>query len=366
MTIDNFGINNQQSSINNRQSSTPPRPRCNLCDHPDTFNADSETATVQSNVRKFRHERFTVWRCSSCRSIHARDPVDLAHYYADYPFHRQVLNLALKAVYRTFPVRLKRLGLRPHHSILDYGCGSGHLVEYLKSRGFRRAVGYDAYSRDFSDPAVVDSSGSWVPHSLRRETTLGSQAQAPRGAKGGGPPGDDTYSRNSSDPAVPSGDHSQPRRYDCIIAQDLVEHVEDPRATLRTFDRLATPGGLILIGTPNADAIDLTRADEHLHTLHQPYHTHMLSKHALIQAGRDVGWSLERLYMTNYTNTAIPCLNLNFALHYARCFDNTIDLAFDGLRFSRKLLSLRSLYLALFGYFRPPAADITALFRTPN
>lgn len=290
----------------------PDRPRCNLCANPDALNGASEVATIRSNVRKFRTERFTVWRCASCRSIHARDRVDLPHYYADYPFHGQKLNTTLRAVYRTFRRRLKRAGLRRGHAILDYGCGAGHLVAYLKSCGHTNAVGYDAYSSNFADPAVLD------------------------------------------------------RTYDCIIAQDLVEHVADPLALLATFARLANPGAVILIGTPNADAIDLEHPDEHIHTLHQPYHTHMFSKDALIHAARDLGWTLERLYMTNYTNTLIPCINLNFGLHYARCFDNTIDLAFDGLRVTRKLFSFRTLYLAFFGYFRAPEADITAIFRTPR
>ena len=136
-------------------------------------------------------------------------------------------------------------------------------------------------------------------------------------------------------------------------------------AILDKFDGLIKPGGLILIGTPNADAINLDRPDDHIHTLHQPYHTHMFSKDALVRAGCDTGWSVERLYMTNYTNTLVPCLNLNFGLHYARCFDNMLDLAFDGLKVNRKLLSLRTLYLAFFGYFRAPEADITVIFRAP-
>ncbi len=252
-----------------------------------------------------------MWRCASCRSIHSRDVVDLGAYYAHYPFHTQKNDAALRLVYRTFPRRLKRAGLRRDHSILDYGCGSGLLVAFFRKKGYVNATGYDAYSERFAGADAL------------RDT------------------------------------------YDCIVAQDLVEHVDDPRSTLRTFARLAKPGALILIGTPNADAIDLSASEKHVHTLHQPFHTHMFSKNALIEAGRAVGWSVERVYMTNYTNTLFPCANLNFALHYAKCFDNNLDLAFERVRFSRRLLSPRTLYLALFGYFNAPEADVTVIFRAP-
>ncbi len=284
--------------------------RCNVCSDPETLNGDSEVAVVRSNVRRFQSEEFGVWRCKSCRSIHARDEVDLDHYYAHYPFHGQEDNAALRLVLRTFPRRLKRFGLRPHHSILDYGCGSGLLVEFLKSKGYKNATGYDSYSEKFADAAALDAT------------------------------------------------------YDCIIAQDLVEHVDAPLETLKTFAELAKPGALILIGTPNADAIDLSNPDKHVHTLHQPYHTHMFSKDALLRAASDVGWSTEHVYMTNYTNTLFPCANLNFALHYASFFDNNLDLAFEPIRLNPRLLTPKSLFLAFFGYFRAPQADMTVIFRT--
>ena len=46
----------------------------------------AESAVVCSNVRAFVLERFWVWRCSLCGSIHAGEDLDLAPYYAGYPF----------------------------------------------------------------------------------------------------------------------------------------------------------------------------------------------------------------------------------------------------------------------------------------
>jgi 2-polyprenyl-3-methyl-5-hydroxy-6-metoxy-1,4-benzoquinol methylase len=285
--------------------------KCNVCEKPEVFGADTETAQVRSNIRKFRDETFAVWRCRGCRSIHARDPVDLDHYYACYPFHKQKLDWMLRRVYSNLLRRLTRAGLKKSHKILDHGCGSGHLVNFIRSKGYENVVGYDAYSAQNNDPSLLE------------------------------------------------------HRYNCIISQDVLEHVDEPRQLLKQYSEMASAGAIIAIGTPNADAIDLAHAETHVHTLHQPYHIHMLSKPALIGLGQAMGWHLQRLYLMSYVNTLIPFININFGLHYARFFDNTLDLAFEDFKLSHQLLYPRTLFLAFLGYFKCPQNDIMAIFRTP-
>jgi 2-polyprenyl-3-methyl-5-hydroxy-6-metoxy-1,4-benzoquinol methylase len=286
-------------------------PRCNLCDRPETLGPASESARVRSNVRAFREEWFTVWRCGCCGSLHARDAVELGPYYVDYPFRRERLDALVRLVCRTLWHRLRRAGLERRHRILDYGCGSGCLVEYLRARGHAQVWGYDAYSGFAGTPDV-----------------LGAQ-------------------------------------YDAIIAQDVVEHVEDPRALLEELGKLAARGALIAVGTPDAAAVDLARAERFVHQLHQPYHRHLFSRSALLAAGEALGWRVERVYGSHYTNTWVPMVNMRFGLHYARCFDDTVDLAFDPVRLSPSLLTPRALALALFGGLRPPPSDVLVVFRRP-
>ena len=120
---------------------------CNICRASFEGAEQLEAANVRSNVRRFRHEEFAVWRCSKCRSIHARDEVDLPRYYQDSPFHNFRLGALARLFYRNILRRLTRAGLKRSHAMLDYGCGNGLFVEYIRSRGFVSVRGFDEFSK---------------------------------------------------------------------------------------------------------------------------------------------------------------------------------------------------------------------------
>ena len=182
--------------------------RCNVCSK--TVNGEAEQASVRSNVRKFASEQFRLWRCPECRSIHAADEVDLAHYYRSYPFHslaEQTVDWMLRAMYRNQLSRLLAAGLKPEHKVLDFGCGGGAFVQFLQSHGYPDVHGFDEYSDKYGDKRVLE------------------------------------------------------QRYDVVLTQDVLEHVADPWALLAQLNGLLKPGGVVLIGTPNAEDIDLTHPE---------------------------------------------------------------------------------------------------------
>ena len=274
--------------------------------------APSEVADVPSNVRAFRNETFAVWRCAGCRSIHARDDVDLAHYYAGYPMHGDGGGAAMRAFFGVQRRRLRAAGLADGANVLDYGCGAGAFVRYLETARVT-ATGYDAYAEAYAD----------------------------RGALA--------------------------RSYDAVVVQDVIEHVADPNALLVELDALVRPGGLVLIGTPDADAIDLARVRRFTHALHAPYHRHILPRDELVRRGEGVGWSLVRVYRSHYANTAQPFLNARFVHHYLRSRDNTLDAALDPPRLGlRLLIDPRTYVFGLFGALAPPREDMCAVFRKPT
>jgi 2-polyprenyl-3-methyl-5-hydroxy-6-metoxy-1,4-benzoquinol methylase len=51
--------------------------------------------------------------------------------------------------------------------------------------------------------------------------------------------------------ALPSPDSS----FDAIVSSEVIEHLENPRATYRDLFRLLKPGGLLIVTTPNQESI---------------------------------------------------------------------------------------------------------------
>jgi len=285
--------------------------RCNICN---SSGEPAEETSVRSNVRKFRQEQFRIWRCATCHSIHARDEVDLAHYYSAYPFHNlgedADVDWMLQAMYRSQWRRLVNAGLKREHTVLDYGCGGGAFVKFLRAQGQSQVQGFDEYSSGFSDRKVLDA------------------------------------------------------RYDVIVTQDVLEHVAEPWDFLRTLDGLLAPGGIVLIGTPNADALSLKDPESTVHALHQPYHRHIFSKQALSGLGEQLPWQLLRYYPSQYSNTLVPFVNQRFVLHYFRACDNTLDVVSEPIQVGNpRLYAPDTLFWAFFGYFFAPETDVAVVYR---
>jgi 2-polyprenyl-3-methyl-5-hydroxy-6-metoxy-1,4-benzoquinol methylase len=286
-----------------------PSRTCIVCERETPEDRLDETE-VRSNVRIFRTEKFALWRCMHCRTIHARDEVDLAHYYAKYPFHDLPTDWRLRAMYKHQLSRLVKAGVERSHRILDYGCGGGQFVRYLASQGYTSVHGFDQYSAEFGDRAVLAD------------------------------------------------------KYDCILSQDVVEHVPSPNALLTEFHGLVRPGGVIAVGTPNAGAIDLKKPEEFVHALHAPYHRHILAKDALIEAGARHGLTIEKYYPTMYSNTRVPFLNEAFYLYYNRICDDTLDALMEPVRAAGLLLRAPlTLFYGFFGSFLSRGTDVMAVFR---
>lgn len=289
------------------------RSRCVLCGF------DDESAlrfvAVPCHVRAFKDERFHVWRCPRCRTIHCREIVDLARYYADYPFTTAAETWAYEHVYRNLATRVRRTGFRRRDRLLDYGCGAGLFVEHLRRRGYRDCHGYDPYGPPdgAGNPAVLD--------------------RAP---------------------------------FDCVVLQDVIEHVEAPGALLAEIDGLLAPGGHVLIGTPNADRINLRRADRFLNELHVPYHLHIYTRAGLESLGRSAGWTPVGYYDRPYHEVPYLGLNTRAVKAYQRCVDGTLDSVLEPVRLRIALFSARFHFLAWFGYWLSDRADTAVVFCKPR
>ncbi len=291
---------------------------CNVCSTPGTLENSVERQQVPCNVLAFKHATFTVWRCTGCRSLHCAEDADLSLYYADYPAHRRDPNQlgGFTSIWCNNQLRvLTRQRVNRSDRILDYGCGAGTFVQFLKQQGYANASGYDPYVAAHADRSILEE------------------------------------------------------RYDAIVTWDVIEHMEDPRNFLRTLVALLRPGGLLVIGTPDADHIPLTTSMPlGIPELHQPYHRHVLSEGALLRLGGDLGLTPSLRLHRFYLDSPYPFLNVRFLWAYLAKRGGYLDVLFDGESQPPGFL-IRSpslLFKAFFGYFFPHDRNMIISFRYPQ
>jgi len=257
----------------------------------------AESAQVRSDVREFGDETFTVWRCAKCGSLHSQEPIDYDRYYRHYWLKRQKYDFFAKATLRKRMNILKRAGLESGKTLLDYGCGSGHFVRYAREHGVH-ADGYDPYSEEFGDASVLD------------------------------------------------------RRYDFVTAQDVREHVDDPRALVDDLKSCAAPGGCMAIGTPDSDAIDLHPPDR-VGPLHQPYHRHIPSAAELQRMASEGGWRIVEFRKEWFQDTRVPFVNSAFVSRYLKSAGSFQDALCDPMssQLNHILAHPSLIFWGLFGSF---------------
>lgn len=280
---------------------------CNLCGDPGAFESAVEIAPVHSNVRAFQDESFTVWRCTGCGSLHSREPADLNRYYARYLLENQKLDYFYWCVCRNRLRMFRRQGVRRTDRILDYGCGNnGLFCEYLRSLGYS-AVGYDPYAARFADASVLNE------------------------------------------------------QYDVVASFDVIEHDDDPAAFFQRLAGLLKPGGLLFVGTPRADGIDL--GNRRMPSLHQPYHRHILSEKVLLDLGERAGLDVVHVDYRWVADTMYPAVNNRFMIEYMARSGYLLNALVEPPNIPLVLSSPRLMFFALFGYCFPPADAIGVFYR---
>ncbi len=279
---------------------------CTFCHPAGTLATATEVARVPSNVRHYRDSVFTMWRCTRCLSIHCAEDADLEYFYAEYPIKVQELNFHERVGYRNRLRMLTQLGARSSDRILDFGCGPGLYVKFLEQHGFEGARGYDRFHPAYSDPTTLEG------------------------------------------------------LFDVAVSYDVIEHDDDTDAFMHRLVSCVRPGGLVIVGTPNADHISLARLRSP--NLHAPYHRHILSEWALLQLAGRHDLDVLRLSRRSFFDSPIPTVNSRFMWGYVeRC--GFLDAAFEPPHTSVVLRSPSLLLAAFFGYAFPARDSLVAAFR---
>ena len=108
---------------------------CPVCGYHAEHPRPEDLGAIRGNTTRFRDQTFPLWKCPECQSIISLEPVDFQDIYSDYPLNERAMDMFARGTMANLLRRLQRAGLKTDDSILDYGCGNGLFVEYLRQRG---------------------------------------------------------------------------------------------------------------------------------------------------------------------------------------------------------------------------------------
>jgi SAM-dependent methyltransferase len=223
---------------------------CNHCGADDcetvvTLDKDYEYVGIIDDERALRE--FRIVRCRHCGLVYLNpQPTqeEVMHYYpagAYCCFAQLPPENALMALLYRLMVFLRRRALMPllpeDGVMLDFGCGTGHWLVALKQRARpgQRFIGIDA-----SEGAIDKLRSQGIEAYVGDDQVL-----------------EDELAENS---------------VDVILLTHVIEHVPDPKRTLRRLARVLKPGGVIHGVTPNVDAWDVRRYGKYWGGWHAPRH----------------------------------------------------------------------------------------------
>lgn len=147
---------------------------------------------------------------------------------------------------------MRRLGLTPHNSILDVGCGTGWLLHLLYNEGFTSVIGIDPYvERDLEFPNGV--------RVLKRE--------------------------------LPEMDGT----FDLVVLGHSFEHMAQPERVLQDLRRLVAPGRSALLRIPVADSWAWRHYGVHWVQLDAPRHLFLHTRRSIQLLASRTGFELEHV-----------------------------------------------------------------------
>jgi len=270
---------------------------CNLCDK------DETGLCFEVKEKITGKEKFNVVRCKNCGLIYVnpRPKKDaILRYYPEdtYWAYQHNENKSLKAKVKeiimeeegNYPQRKRRTFLlrwlrrtcclvlknnvmiiipyKEKGKILDVGCGSGQLIEWLKRHG------WEVYGVDISSKAAKEANKRGL----------------------------NVFHGELIDVKFPKN------FFDTVIASQVLEHVMNPMKLLREINRILKQDALLIVGVPNIEAYESKVFGEHWGPLDIPRHLYHLSYKTLKTMLQNAGFVVEKMagktFFILYSNRA--------------------------------------------------------------
>jgi len=284
---------------------------CIICGCIGTSEDKQDWGTVRGNTERFKETIFHLWKCPQCQTIRSIDSVDFQDIYSDYPLNKRCLDAFAHGTLHNLLKRLRSAGIKRSDLILDYGCGNGIFVQFLQKKGYVHAVGYDPYVPEFTE----------LPEN---------------------------------------------KQFDCIIVNDVIEHVADPRVVIKHCVSHLRSGGLLYIGTADSEGVEMNNLEPHIMRLHQPFHRIIITQETLRMLSIETGMELIKEYKRSYMDTLVPFINYRFLDEFSKALGHNLDKALNPSSGKVLLRSPRILFYAFFGYFFPSAYEPAVVMCKPK
>lgn len=283
---------------------------CVICSYETKIPHVSELGACRGNTSRFLDRLHHLWKCPQCLTIHNNDPVDFKDIYSDYPMNTRRLDIYARSTLGNLLRRLRRSGLTKKSSILDYGCGNGVFIEYLKKKNYAIVEGYDPFVEPYTKSPVT--------------------------------------------------------QFDCVVVNDVIEHVANPRHIIHDCAKLVKPGGLLYIGTADSEPVKMDELEPHIMRLHQPFHRVILSESSLLKLAKETGFEIIGTSQRSYMDTLMPFSNYRFLDEFNQALGHNIDLALKPEAAKIIMTRPKLWFFAFLGYFFPSAVEPAIILRNPT
>ena len=221
---------------------------------------DASEARFRPDVRPWGHgDPFVLRRCSGCGLVF-NSPRPSADRLADL-YRRNYYFFARPAV-----VEVERIGGAYLRTIahlpaagprlLEVGSAKGYMLALLKRLGWR-VTGVE----------IADSAAEHSRRVFGVDVITGTLEE---------------FQRRS------------PRQFDIVLAQDVLEHVPDPGAFFDALYQSVTPGGRLIIDTPNVGGRSVQAVGERWRGFN-PFHIYLFDRDTLTRAVTNAGFTVETI-----------------------------------------------------------------------
>lgn len=234
---------------------------CNYCGRDDT-----QFINEGFDLLLNRPGQYRLVQCKNCDLIYqnpqlTRDELG-EHYPADYLAYSNeetrttyVEQISANHNHERKYQRIKKHHPRPGH-ILDVGCAAGEFL-YVMSQHNWQTTGVE----------LSESAAQYARDKLGLTVKLGTLIEA----------------------RLPDN------QFDVIVFWHVLEHVLDPKATLKEAARVLKPNGLLVLGLPNPDSIEAKLFKGAWRGWDQPRHLHLFTPSVIKRYVQELGFTITSL-----------------------------------------------------------------------